>query len=88
MTSYIIIAPPRSTLSDTAIAGKFDRWIAISPDLAWAVSTTHGTCSDVRDVLRAAPTDGATCVVVKAIDYNGHAARDLWEKLEVWAQGE
>ena len=84
MTNYVIIAPPESALSDSLVDDRFDRWIAIIPDRAWAVSTPLGTCADVRDRLRSKPSSENSCVVVKANEYNGYAKRDLWEKLEEW----
>lgn len=89
MPSYVIVAPPESALSDSLVAERFNRSIAIIPDRAWAVSTPFGTCADVRDRLRlgAAPSSKILCVVVKATEYNGYAQRDLWEKLEEWERG-
>lgn len=84
MPSYVIIAPPESALSDSLVDDKFDRWIAIIPNRAWAVSTSLGTCADIRDRLRSKPSSEDSCVIVKATEYNGYAKRDLWEKLEEW----
>lgn len=76
-----------------------ERVVSIVPNVAWAVSASQLTCADVRNRLDAPPgallaqaIEGAgrtlagrtLCVVVKAIEYNGYASRDLWEKLEAW----
>ena len=85
MTNYVIIAPPKSTLTDAIIRSKFtDRNITISSGVAWAVSSNFLTCSDVRDHIRSPRAEGRTCVVVKATEYNGYAQRDIWEKMEAW----
>ena len=84
MPNYIIIAPSDSILSDVDILNRFERFFAIIPDSAWAISTPLPTCADVRDSVRQEPSVGKTCVVVKVTEYNGHAKRDLWEKLEAW----
>ncbi len=87
MPSYVIIAPPHSTLSDQVVKGHFPNHVSIVPGSVWAVGTPLETCADVRDKLGSAP--GAeparpTCVVVKATEYNGYASRDLWERLALW----
>ena len=90
MPNYVVIAPPGSELSDRIIGSKFERWITISPDHAWAISSSIETCGDIRKRLQfPPPAEGTacvmvTCVVVKARQYNGYANRDLWEKLELW----
>lgn len=87
MTSYLIIAPPNSPLSDQQIATFFPNHVLIVPGSVWAVGTPLATCSDVRDLLGANPSHGParpTCVVVKVTEYNGYASRDLWEKLALW----
>ena len=83
MQIYVIIAPHDSSLSDEHVSKKFTDWVSIIPDRSWAISTKLSTCADVRDTLRMDDST-ASCVVVKATEYNGYAKRALWEKLESW----
>ena len=82
--TYLIVAPSNSSLSVEIIKRTFDKWITIAPNHAWAVSTDHQTCADVRDAIREDST-GASCVVFLVTEYNGFAPRDIWEKLRAWA---
>ena len=84
MPNYFIIAPADSALTDHAVEEKFPRQFVIRPNSAWAVSSSHLTCSDVRESLSDAAAGQLPCIVVKANDYNGWAKRELWEKLDAW----
>lgn len=84
MSNYFIIAPADSTLTDRDVKAKFPRQFVIKPNSAWAVSSSHLTCSDVRESLSDAAGGQLPCIVVRATDYNGWAKRELWEKLDAW----
>ncbi len=84
MTNYAIIAPPDSTLTAERVQGVFSNNIDIVPESVWAVGTDLATCSDVRNALADSPSNPTVCVVLKITEYNGHARRDLWEKLSAW----
>ena len=88
MTSFVVVLPRDSTISEENLGG-FDPCVhPIVPGSVWAIGTDLRTGGDVGKKLGIGPDGGpnATAVIFKVGEYNGFANRSLWEKLSEWSE--
>lgn len=84
MTVFLVILPPDSKIDDDDIGVFMPHVYPIVPGVSWAIGTNSRTASDVAGALNLGP--GRTAVIAKLQEYNGYAARTLWEKVGEWSE--
>ena len=88
MNIFVVVLPTDSVLAESNLAGFVPHVHAIVPGRVWATGTQLRTGADVDREIGLGPTGGsdATAVILKVGEYNGFAAKSLWEKLSEWSE--